>query len=70
MEDYDFILATASSMLTKAQLAESTATQQLAAKHNLARTATMSHATAANVRGLAWYDMRYAPTAAIMHWLC
>lgn len=46
-------LAVATQNLTKAQLAESAATQQLAAKHTIARTATMQHSTASKACAIA-----------------
>lgn len=57
-------LAAATQALTKAQLAESQATQQLAAKHTLARTANMQHVVAAKACAVANATNAAASTAA------
>ncbi len=57
-------LATATKNLTKAQLAESTATQQLAVKHNIARTASVRYTVAKKAETLATKINTKAATAA------
>lgn len=57
-------LAVATQSLTKAQLAESTATKQLALKHDIARTACMQHAVAEKACEVATNINTKASTAA------
>lgn len=57
-------LAAATQNLTRAQIAESTATQQLAAKHAIARTTTIQHAVAAKACAAASVASAQASTVA------